>query len=494
MGEVDQVVNYFLNSELRRRKFVLFRKWGNRVMNWRMFVLTEILVAFVGFVFGALAVFVFITRRLAAAEEKNSRIPDLESRLAQMQREHSEIAARAAGLDAQLEQERKATAEKLALLGDAQMRFTDAFNAISAEALRNNNQSFLELAKSTLEKYQESAKGDLEKRQQAIGEIVKPVRESLEKVDAKIADLEKSRADAYGSLTTQVRSLFDSQNELRRETSNLVRALRTPGVRGRWGEVQLKRVVELAGMTGHCDFYEQQSVETDEGRQRPDMVVRLPAEKIIVVDSKAVLAAYLDAIEAPDDAARALHLQRHSRQVRQRVDELGRKAYWEQFDSAPEFVVLFLPGEMFFSAALENDPGLIEFAADRRVVLATPTTLIALLKAVFYGWRQQKLAQNAQEISALGRELYDRLSVLGDHFASLGKNLDQAVGAFNKAVRSIETRVFPTARKFKELHAAGASEEIAQLVQVEQTAREIQAPELLPNGDERTLPLETKSE
>jgi len=291
-----------------------------------------------------------------------------------------------------------------------------------------------------------------------------------------------------------VRSLFDSQNELRKETSNLVRALRAPGVRGRWGEVQLKRVVELAGMTAHCDFYEQQSVDTDEGRLRPDMLVRLPGGKTIVVDAKAVLSAYLDAIEAPDDVSRAGHLQRHARQVKERVDELGRKAYWEQFEQAPEFVVLFLPGEMFFSAALENDPSLIEAAADRRVVLATPTTLIAMLKAVFYGWRQERLAENAQEISALGRELYERLSVMGGHLSGVGKNLNQAVTAFNKAVGSIETRVFPTARKFKELHASGTAAEIEQLAQVEQMARAPQAPELLVAGDERSLPPDSKTE
>lgn len=456
--------------------------------------LTEILIAVAGFIFGALAIFVFTARKLAAAEEKNSRLPELDARLSQTQREHSEANARAAALEAQMIEERKTAAEKIGLIEEAQRSLTDAFKALSSEALRSNNQTFLELANATLEKFQETAKGDLEKRQQAISEIVKPVRESLEKVDAKIADIEKTRADAYGSLTMQVKSLFESQNDLRRETSNLVRALRAPSVRGRWGEVQLRRVVELAGMTEHCDFFEQQSVDTDDGRKRPDMLVRLPAGKTIVVDAKAVISAYLDAIEAPDDAARAALLMRHSKQVRDRVDELGRKNYWEQFDDAPEFVVLFLPGEMFFSAALENDPGLIEFAADRRVVLATPTTLIALLKAVFYGWRQQSLAQNAQEISALGRELYERLSVMGGHFASVGKNLNQAVGAFNKAVGSIETRVFPTARKFKELQAAGENAEIEPLAPVEQTAREPQAPELLAAAEARSLSPAAKTE
>lgn len=421
---------------------------------------------------------------LATSEQKASRVPGLETRIQQLQEEVSSLQAQKAALEVQLAGERKISGEKLALIGEAQAGLTNAFNALSAEALRKNNQSFMELAQTTFSKLQEGAKGDLEKRQQAISEIIKPVRESLEKVDAKIGDLEKVRADAYGSLTTQVRSLFESQNELRRETSNLVRALRQPSVRGRWGEVQLRRVVELSGMTEHCDFYEQQSVDTEEGRLRPDMLVRLPGGKSVVVDAKAVISAYLDAIEASDDTSRAALLQRHAKQVASRVEELGRKAYWEQFGEAPEFVILFLPGEMFFSAALENDPGLIEYASDRRVVLATPTTLIALLKAIYYGWRQERIAENAQQISDLGRELYERLSVMGGHFASVGKNLNQAVGAFNKAVGSIESRVMVSARKFKELSVAGAAEELPPIVPVEQLARDAQAPELSVNDVE----------
>ena len=416
---------------------------------------------------------------LATSEQKASRVPELESKILQLQSAQSELQSQRATLEARLSAERTVAEEKLALIDGAQIRLADAFNALSAEALRKNNQSFIELAQSTLATFQEGARGDLEKRQQAINEIIKPVRESLEKVDAKIGDLEKVRADAYGSLNTQVRSLFESQNELRRETSNLVKALRQPSVRGRWGEVQLRRVVELAGMTDRCDFDEQQSVDTDEGRLRPDMLVRLPGGKLVVVDAKAVISAYLDAIDAPDEATRTALLQRHAKQVASRVEELGRKAYWEQFESAPEFVVLFLPGEMFFSAALENDPGLIEFAAERRVVLATPTTLIALLKAIYYGWRQERIAENAQQISALGRELYERLSVMGGHFASVGKNLNQAVGAFNKAVGSIESRVLVSARKFKELSATGGDAELAQLAPVDQLARDPQAPEMI---------------
>ncbi|MEA3188893.1 MAG: recombination protein RmuC, partial [Chthoniobacter sp.] len=314
-----------------------------------------------------------------------------------------------------------------------------------------------------------------------------PVRESLDKVDAKIQEIEKTRAGAYESLTTQVRGLFETQNELRKETSNLVRALHSPTVRGRWGEVQLRRVVEMAGMVDHCDFCEQQTVQTEEGRLRPDVVVNLPGGKTIVIDSKAAINAYVEAIEATDEVARAERLTRHAFQVRGHVEALSRKAYWEQFDTAPEFVVLFLPGEMFFSAALERDPLLIEFAAERRVILATPTTLIALLKAVFYGWRQQNLAQNAQEISALGRDLFKRLSDMGGHLENVGRSLNKSVESYNKAIGTLETRVLVTARKFKDLEASTPGAEIETLAPIEQITRAVQAPELLAPAERDVL-------
>lgn len=401
----------------------------------------------------------------------------LASALFFLRKQHAEI-ARIATLETKLSEALKSGEEKLALLNDARAQLTAAFNSLSSDALRANNQSFLDLANATLEKFQESARGDLEKRQTAIGEMVKPVRESLEKVDSKIAELEKARADAYGSLTTQVRSLLETQAQLRSETSNLVKALRSPIVRGRWGEIQLRRVVEMAGMLDHCDFEEQASVTTDDGRLRPDLVVRLPGGKNIVVDAKAPLAAYLEAIEAPDDLVRKERLVAHATQIRAHIEALTRKAYWEQFQPAPEFVVLFLPGEIFFSAALEHDPSLIEFGADKRVILATPTTLIALLRAVFYGWRQQSLAENAQEISDLGRELYKRLSDLGGHMDKLGRSLNQSVQAYNKAVGTMETRVLVTARKFKELKAADAGVELEAVEPLDQVTRQLQAPEL----------------
>ncbi len=428
-----------------------------------------------------------LAQSLAGAQEKNSRIPELELAAAAAAREmqtlrdaHSRSAARIASMETQLAQERLATSEKLAVLDKAQTRFADAFKALSADALRHNNTSFLELAKSTLEKTQESARGDLEKRQTAIDELVKPMRESLDKVDSKINELEKARTGAYEALKGQVQSLADTQNHLRSETGNLARALRSPTVRGRWGEIQLRRVVELAGMVAHCDFVEQPTLHTEDGKLRPDLVVHPPGGKTIVVDAKTPLNAYLEALEASDEPTRLRLLDQHAAQVRSHIEKLSRKAYTEQFEDAPDFIVLFLPGEVFFSAALERDPTLIEYGADKKIILATPTTLIGLLMAICYGWQQEKLAHNAREISQLGSELYKRFADMSVHFGRLGKSLNSSVEAFNKAAGNIETRVLVTARKFKDLAAAPMGMEIEILPQVEQIAREVQAPELLP--------------
>lgn len=373
-----------------------------------------------------------------------------------------------------LDQERKSAQEKLILLEETKRQLSDSFKALSGEALQNNNRAFLDLARTALAKQQEESKADLEKRQMAIDHLLKPVKESLEKVDTKIGDLEKARIGAYESIHQQVKNLHESHHHLRTETANLVKALRSPSVRGRWGEIQLRRVVEMAGMLDHCDFFEQESVNSDEGRLRPDLIVKLPGAKNIVVDAKAPLAAYLEAIEATDDAARTEKLKDHARQIRTHMTSLSRKSYWDQFNPAPEFVVLFLPGETFFSAALEQDPSLIEVGVDQRVILATPTTLIALLRAVAYGWRQEKLAENAQKISELGRELFKRISDMSDHLKSVGRSLGQSVEAYNRAVGSFESRVFVSARKFQELEATNSSDAIADIAPLEQSPREIQ--------------------
>ncbi len=374
--------------------------------------------------------------------------------------------------------------ENLAVLQRSQEDLTHRFKAISSDALRSNNQAFLDLAKTTLERYQEGAKSDLDKRQHSIDAVVKPVKESLEKFDQKIAELERSRVGAYERLTQQVDSLQQAQALLKTEASNLVRALGTPRVRGRWGEIQLKRVVEMAGMLDHCDFHEQASVSTEQGALRPDLIVKLPAGKNIVVDAKAPLAAYLEAIEVDGDSARREKLQTHARQIRDHLTALSRKSYWAQFEPAPEFVVLFLPGENFFSAALEIDPALIEEGVTQRVILATPTTLISLLKAVAYGWRQESLAKNAEQISQLGRDLYKRVCDMAGHFQAVGGKLDQAVASYNKAVGSLETRVLVSARRFKDLEASsGADANVPLLEPVETVTREVQAQELLPRAE-----------
>ena len=338
-----------------------------------------------------------------------------------------------------------------------------AFAELSQKALQSNSEQFLQLARESLGALHAAASGDLEKRQQAISDIVKPVRESLEKVDGKIQELEKARAGAYAALTTQVRALLS-------ETGNLSRALRAPAVRGRWGEMQLQRVVEMAGMLEHCDFVQQETSQGDDGRLRPDLLVKLPGGKQLVVDAKAPLSAYLDALEAQDEGSRRAHLANHARQLRNHVAQLARKAYWDQLDHTPEFVVLFVPNEAVFAAAMEEDPSLMEGAFSEKVLLASPTTLIALLRAAAFGWRQERLAQDAQEIASLGRDLHKRLGKLVEHFGRVGRGLASAVGAYNDTVGSFERMVVPGARKLRDL-AAPMDAELAAIPDVEVAPR-----------------------
>ena len=339
----------------------------------------------------------------------------------------------------------RATLEaKLNSAEDTRHKLDETFRSLAAQALSSNNKSFLDLAKQALETQQTQAGSDLDQRKQAVEDLVKPLKDALESI-------EKDRRSAYGGLTKMVENMAKGQRTLERETRNLVQALQTPRVRGRWGELTLHRVAELAGMVEHCDFTEQQSVEAESGRQRPDMVVHLPNDRQIVVDAKTPLDAYIRAIEAETDEARAVELKRHAEQVNDRVRSLARKSYWTLFDATPKFVVLFLPGEVFLGAALEEDPELLERALKDRVVLATPTTVIALLHAVAYGWRQEKLTQNARVISELGREIYDRVVVWSRHLDKLGGALGNAVKAFNDSVGSVEHRVLVSARRIKEL-------------------------------------------
>jgi len=398
------------------------------------------------------------SNRRASFEALAASIPDLqrdvEARnmsIAQQQRTILDVTREKEGLAATIEAERKGFDEKLKLLEQAKSALSDAFNALSANALRSNSEEFLRLAQTS----------------------VAPIKDALAKFDAKIQSLEVAREGAYQGLLQQVTQLLDTGKELRSETSNLVQALRWPVTRGQWGEIQLRRVVEMAGMLAYCDFVEQETLQTESGALRPDLIVKLPAGKRIVVDSKAPVAGYLEAMAMTDEPARKAKLQAFAKLVRDRISELGRKSYWDQFEETPELVVMFLPGEHYYSAALQEDPALIEFGVDQKVLVATPVNLIGLLRAIAFGWRQEAIATNAKEISELGAELYKRISDLGGHWIDLGRNLSRTVEAFNSAVGSLESRVLVSARKFRDLGAASSASEIAVVEPVEKTARQL---------------------
>ncbi|MGH7313013.1 MAG: DNA recombination protein RmuC, partial [Candidatus Rokuibacteriota bacterium] len=359
--------------------------------------------------------------------------------------------------------------EQKLLLAEARERLGDTFKALSADALRESTTAFLEQAKETVG-------AQFERRREALDTLVRPLQEALERYERELRDLETKRERAYGSLEEQLRSLTESSADLQRETGNLVGALRSPQIRGRWGEITLHRVVELAGMVENCDYVEQVTTQGEGGRLRPDMIVRLPGGRQIVVDAKVPLNAYLDALAAPSADERRAALLRHAQQLRQHMTLLAGKAYWEEFGGAAQFVVMFIPADTFVSAAVEVDPALLEDGMAKRVVVASPATLIGLLHASAYGWRQEHIAENAERISELGRQLYDRLRTMGKHFDDVGRALKRATDSFNQAVGSMETRVLPAARRFRDLGAATGGE-IPPLEAVDEQPRELAAPE-----------------
>jgi len=371
-----------------------------------------------------------------------------------------------------LEAAQKSFEEQRALIEAMKTEMTDTFNALSSAALKSSSEDFLRLASEHLGRVVADTKGRLGEHQAALDGMLKPLHETLKRYEEQIRSIEESRHKAYGSLEEQLRALASTHEHLQKETSNLVSALRKPEVRGRWGEMQLRRVAELSGMSIHCDFTEQQSLDTEKGRIRPDMIVHLPMEREIVVDAKVSLEAYLDSLSASTEDERKTKMEKHAQQVRTHMNKLASKEYWSQFKQSPEFVVLFIPGESFLSSALDVDNTLIEDGIQRRVIIATPTTFIALLRAIAYGWRQEQITKNAQEISELGRQLYERMNTLVQHFDGIGSHLEKAVGAYNKTVGSLESRILPSIRKFKELGVTGA-DEIPVIEQVDQKPRNL---------------------
>jgi DNA recombination protein RmuC len=434
--------------------------------------------------------------RASSAEGKASALEGTVTELRTQAELHSQQAAKdfeELRADLSSEQKARVTAETQAkdtlgrlkeekkLLADAKEKLTDAFKSLAGDTLDNTTSSFLKLAKETFEKVLNEAKGDLGQRQEAIRGLVKPLSESLRQFEEHVRVLEKNREGAYSGIKEHLENLASVQQQLQKETGNLVSALRTPQVRGKWGEMTLRRVVELAGMSEHCDFTEQVSVQSESGRLVPDMIVHLPAGREIVVDAKVSLDAYLKATSAESEDERKEFFATHARQTRAHMRSLGGKAYWNQFENTPEFAVMFIPGESFLAAAAHHDHRLIEDSMGKQIVLATPTTLIALLWAVAYGWRQEQIAKNAQAVSDLGKQLYDRMRVLAGYISQVGTGLEKANSSYSKAVSSMESRVLPAARRFKDLGVA-SGDDITTLEPIETTPRSISIPEI--TGDE----------
>lgn len=402
----------------------------------------------------------------------------LAGKLARLRNEYAQ-------LETELGHERIRALEKQAALEQLNLQLKDTFNAMATEALNSNNEQFLRLAKESLGQFHIKAEGELEKREKAVENMVKPIRDALEKTEKQVERMESGRQQAHGALTKHLETMAESHRLLQSETRNLVQALRRPEVRGQWGELTLKRLAELAGMVEHCDFQEQASVQTDNGQQRPDMIVRMPDKREIIVDAKTPLDAYLSAVEAVNDEERKTRLQQHARNVRARIRELSSKSYWQQFRHSPDFVVLFIPGDQFLSAALDVDHTLIEDALSQNVILATPTSFVALLRAIAYGWRQEVLAENAEVIREVGQDLYGRLATFAEHLSRLGRSLDSSVSAYNKAISSYDSRILPGAKKFTELGVT-ARKEPPPLEPIERSARHVEAPEAIPASNDQS--------
>jgi len=398
------------------------------------------------------------------------------------QRRIAELSEKNTELKTTLDMERTAQADKLQALEkvqeQARAQLTETFGNLSSQALKQNNEEFLKLAQENLKQFQAKAQGELTQKEQAIENLVKPIKDALEKTEKQIRSMENERKEAYGALTQHLEIMTQTQQALQGETRNLVKALSRPEVRGQWGEMTLKRLAELAGMVEHCDFFEQEHTQTEDGAMRPDMIVRMPGGREIVVDVKTPLDAYLSAVEATDDKAREAHLARHTKNVRKRVQELATKGYWNQFKNAPDFVVLFIPGDQFLSAALDNDYQLLEDAMQQKVILATPTSFVALLRAVAYGWRQESLAENAEHIKEVGEDLYGRLATFAEHLGKMGKNLNSSVQHYNKAVASFDTRILPSARKFTEM-GISTKKTVTHIDQIETAARTPETQEIV---------------
>jgi DNA recombination protein RmuC len=434
----------------------------------------------------AISAAMWILLQARRVTELRSLLREREGALAQVQQELGAARQEGARAGAALEAARTASAEKLALLQNAERQLREAFAALSSEALKHNNESFLHLARASLSEFQKSASMDLEGRQKAIETLIQPVRESLTRVDARLQDVEQGRAASQAQLSEQIRSLAHAQHLLQSETGRLARALRSPNVRGQWGELQLRRVLETAGLVEGSHYEIKESAASEDGRLTPDVIVKLPGGKNVVVDAKVPLTAYLDAAECEDEAAREAKLRDHARQVKDHVVRLANKGYWAHFQPAPDIVVMFVPGESLLTAALQHDQGLLEFSMGRGVMLASPLTLIALLRAIAYGWQQETIARNAQEISDLGRTLYDRIARLAEHFETVGRSLAKAVQSYNSAVGTLETRVLVTARRLKD-KGVTASEDLPDPERIDHTPRPLGAAELVGLFDDEPV-------